>query len=56
MTSEHTTWQRETAIRRIEEARRDSFSLPMARLYADAAAYVGATAAEVESWWNGRGR
>ena len=50
------TWQRETAIRRIEEARRESFAHPMARLFQDAAAYVGVTASEVEAWWNGRGR
>lgn len=54
--SEHRDWQRETAIRWIEAAMRQSPAPPLARLFAEAAAYVGASPAEVEAWWSGRAR
>lgn len=49
-------WQLSTALRRIEDARRQSFAEPIARLITEAAKYVGAPRDEVERWWNGRGR
>lgn len=54
--SEHIEWQRSTAIRRIEEARQQSPEPPLARLISEVAGYVGASTADVERWWNGRGR
>ncbi|HEX5183604.1 MAG TPA: hypothetical protein VFW19_10690 [Allosphingosinicella sp.] len=54
--SEHREWQRETALRKIDEARQQSPAPPFARLFADAAAYVGTEPGVVEDWWKRRGR
>jgi hypothetical protein len=54
--TDHTAWKRDTAIRHIEEARRQSIATSITRLMFEAAAHVGAPASEVERWWNGRGR
>lgn len=54
--SEHRAWQRDTAIRKIEESQRNFPAPPLARNIAEAARYVGVEPFEVEHWWKGRGR
>jgi NTP pyrophosphatase (non-canonical NTP hydrolase) len=54
--SEHQTWQRSTAIRKIETEQAASNPPPLVQSIAAAARYVGAEAGEVDRWWKGRGR
>lgn len=48
-------WQRETAIRKVREEQQGENPPPIATSYAAAARYVGASPADVERWWKGRG-
>jgi hypothetical protein len=54
--SEHVEWQRRTSIRKVEEDQRVPSPPPLAQSIAAAARYVGASSADVERWWRGRGR
>lgn len=56
MMAEHQDWQKRTAIQKIELEQRQDQAPPLAHSISAAARYVGAEAAEVERWWNGRGR
>lgn len=57
--NEHQQWQRRTALakRERDKAEAKDSNLPMSddMLDAAAAAYVGATAAQVKAWRSGRG-
>lgn len=53
--SEHQTWQRETAVRRIRNEQDGPNPPPLRISIASAATYVDASVAQVEAWWRGRG-
>lgn len=54
--SEHTQWQRATAIRKVEEDQAAEPDQPLRNSFAYAARYTGASLSQVEEWWNARGR
>jgi hypothetical protein len=55
MTSEHETWKRETAIRKVAEQQDGANPPPLRHSFGDAPRFVGASIRQVEQWWQGRG-
>ncbi|HEX7852078.1 MAG TPA: hypothetical protein VF503_00095 [Sphingobium sp.] len=57
MSAEHRSWQRATALRKVEQAREEASvnGLPFTegRAHADAARYVGTTTDQVARWAKG---
>jgi hypothetical protein len=56
MTDSQSEWKRTTAIRKVGEDQAVPNPPPLVHSCAAAARYVGASTAEVEAWWQRRGR
>jgi hypothetical protein len=56
VTDSQAEWKRTTALRKVTDEQAAENPPPLPHSIAAAARYVGASAGEVEGWWQRRGR